>query len=69
MNATLLDRLAGMVPEAALRANACNLIVARMLTFGWLMGEPGAASSEHTLAGEDAGKIPEPRDLGWSNRL
>lgn len=31
MKATLLDLLAGMVPEAALRASACSLIVARML--------------------------------------
>lgn len=61
MKATLLDRLAGMVPEAALRAIACSPIVARVLTFGWFMEEPGVASSVHTLAGEDAGKIPEPR--------
>lgn len=67
MNATLLDRLAGIVPEAALRASACSLIVARVLTFGWFMEEPGAVSSVHTLPGEDAGKIPQPR--GRSNRL
>lgn len=41
MNATLLDRLAGILPEAALRANACNLVVARIVTSGWFMEEPG----------------------------
>jgi len=55
MNATLLDRLAETVPEAALRVNACSLMVARILSFGWFVEEPGAASSVHTLAGEDAG--------------
>lgn len=66
MNATLLDRLAGIVPEAALRARACSLIV---LALGWFMEEPGVTSSVRTLAGEDAGKIPEPRGRTRSNRL
>lgn len=63
MNATLLDRLAGIAPEAALRANECNVIVARMLTFGWFMEKPGGVSSVHTLPGVDAGKLSGPR--GW----
>ena len=59
MNATLLDRLAGVVPEAALRVNACSLIVARMLSSGWFVEKPGSA-----------GSVYAPWQLGlWGNIL
>ena len=59
MNATLLDRLAGVVPEVALRANACSLIVARILSSGWLVEKPGSA-----------GSVYAPWQLGvWGNIL
>ena len=55
MNATLSDRLAGMVPETALRVNACSLIVARMLSSEQFVEKPGSAGSVRTLAGENVG--------------
>ena len=59
MNATLLDRSAGVVPEVALRVNACSLIVARMLSSGWFVEESGSASSVYA-----------PWQLGvWGNTL
>jgi len=51
-----------MVPEAALRANACSLMVGRILSFGLFVEEPDAASSVRTQTGEMWGSlIPESR--------